>query len=615
MSAAVPPPPAPSTQPAPSTLPAEVRTARAQLTALLSEADRPATTPAPHAPTVVVVGETGRGKSSLVNALLHAPGSSPVEATTPTPVHVVLAHAAAPTLAVFWADGREALALDPAALTSWPELLAALPPDAPPPRHVELGLPVPLLEHLTLVDTPGAGGLDGLSAGLADAAAAGATALLVVLDAGAPLTHPELALLIRLGRDVDTVLLALTKIDVHRGWREVLEADRALLATHVPRLAGAAVHPVSSRLAVAADAAPTPELARVLREQSGIAVLQAELQRTVARRAVMLAEANGLRALHSALVTAAMGARSEARALQSGDGEATELRSRRAGLVEQRRSGARTATLRLRAELQRARVESTHEVAAGVRETQVQFRAVVDAADRAQLAGLPAQLDPALGALALRVSASLAERLARVSRLVLAEVFTAEEVAGLVATLPAPQVPALAARPVEKRFSASEDRLMVVAGASGGVGLGKLALAPLALVPGLNLVLVPLTLGLGAGAAWWMARARGHLADRAHVKQWAVEVLADARSSLDQLVAELLIDTEHQLGAALDDALARRVAQLDAELRDVDAALRLDAGERARLARVADARHAELLAGAQRAAALLERLAAVRDRR
>ena len=92
-------------------------------------------------------------------------------------------------------------------------------------------------------------------------------------------------------------------------------------------------------------------------------------------------------------------------------------------------------------------------------------------------------------------------------------------------------------------------------------------------------------------------------------------MLADARSSLDQLVAELLIDTEHQLGAALDDALARGVAQLDAELRDVDAALRLDAGERARLARVADARHAELLGGAQRAAALLERLAAVRDRR
>ncbi|UZJ24836.1 50S ribosome-binding GTPase [Rhodococcus antarcticus] len=599
---------------APSTLPTEVRTARAQLTALLGEAVRPASTPTPDTPTVVVVGETGRGKSSLVNALLHSPGASPVDAAGPTPVHIVLAHAEVPVLTVHRV-GCAPLTVDPAALTSWNALLAALPQDGPPPRHVELGLPVPLLEHLTLVDTPGVGGLDGLHSGLAEVAAAGATALLVVLDAGAPLTHPELDLLARLGRDVDTVLLALTRTDVHRGWREVLAADRALLARHVPRLAGVVVHPVSSRLAAAADSAPTPELARVLREQSGIAVLQAELQRTVARRAVMLGEANGLRALHSALVAVARAARTEARALQSGEGAPAELRTRRTELVQQRRSGARAATLRLRAEVQRARVESTHEVAAGVRETQGQFRAAVDAADRERLELLPAQLDPALGALALRVSASLAQRLQRVSALVLAEVFTAEEVAGLDSTPPVPHVPVPAARPVEKRVSASEDRLMVVAGASGGVGLGKLALAPLALVPGLNLVLVPLTLGLGAGAAWWMARARGHVADRAHVRQWAAEVLADARSSLDQLVAEQLIDTEHQLGAALDDALARRVAQLDAELRDVDAALRLDAGERARLARAADARHAELLAGAQRAAALLERLAAVRDRR
>ena len=600
--------------PVPSTLPTEVRTARAQLTALLGEAVRPATAAAPDVPTVVVVGETGRGKSSLVNALLHAPGASPVDAAGPTPVPVVLAHAAAPALTVHRL-GCDPLTLDPGALTSWTALLAALPPDGPPPRYVELGLPVPLLEHLTLVDTPGVGGLDGRHTGLAEAAAAGATALLVVLDAGAPLTHPELELLTRLGRDVDTVLLALTRTDVHRGWREVLDADRALLAAHVPRLAGAVIHPVSSRLAAAADTAGTPELARVLREQSGIAGLQAELQRTVARRSVMLGEANGLRALHSGLVAAALAACTEARALQSGHGATAELRARRAELVEQRRSGARAASLRLRAEVQRARVESSHEVAAGVRETQVQFRAAVDAADRDRLELLPAQLDPALGALALRVSASLAERLRRVSSLVLAEVFTAEEVAGLASAPAAPQAPVLVTRPVEKRVSASEDRLVVVAGASGGVGLGKLALAPLALVPGLNLVLVPLTLGLGAGAAWWMARARGHGADRAHVKQWSAEVLADARSSLDQLVAEQLIDTEHQLGAALDDALARRVAQLDAELRDVDSALRLDAGERARLARAADTRHAELLAGARLAAALLERLAAVRDRR
>ncbi|MEO6879957.1 MAG: dynamin family protein [Mycobacteriaceae bacterium] len=597
----------------PAPLPQQVREARAELTALLGP-HAPPPPPVPPTPTVVVAGESGRGKSSLVNALLNAPGLSPVDATSATPVHLLVEHAETPTLTVHFADGREPVAVDPTVFTSWVALSAALPPDAPPPRHVQLGAPIPLLSQLSLVDTPGVGGLDGPSGAWVQAVAAAGTALLLVLDAGAPLTHPELALLSRLGGQVETVLVVLTKIDAHRGWRTVLVADQALLAQHAPRLAGVHIHPVSARLATAAASAPTPELAGLLREQSAIAPLQAALQRAVAQRAVMLAEANTLRGLHSALVARAHQARSQARALQSGEGTAQQLRARRAELVETRRSGARGATLRLRAEVQRARVELTHETAAAVRECQARFRAAVDAADRDTLAALPAQLDPALAALALTVGAAVHQRLQRVGELAVAQVLTPEETAGLAATLPRPQPPAPTARPLERRVSAAEDKLIVAAGASGGLGLGRLALAPLALVPGLNLLLVPLTLGLGAGAAWWMTRARAHVADRVHVKQWAVEVLADARSALEAMVAEQLIDTEHALGAALDDAVARRVAQIDAEVREVDSALRLDAGERARQGKACELRHDQLAAGAQRAETLLARIVAVRDR-
>ncbi len=592
-----------------TSLPGDVREARRELTALLAQ-DAPVPPPVPSTPTVVVVGEAGAGKSSLVSALLHAPGRSPA---TPTPVHLLVEHAERPELSAHAADGT-ATALDPAVLQSWAALLDALPAGRPPPRHVRLGSPVPLLRALSLVDTPGVGGLDGPAGGLVEAVAAAGTAVLLVLDAAAPLTHPELALLQRLSGHVDTVLVALTKIDVHREWRTVRDADAALLAAHAPRLAGVTIHPVSARLAATADTAPTPEVARLLREQSGIAALQTALQRAVAQRAVMLHEANVLRGLHTALLAGAQAARTEARALQAGQGRVQALQVRRAELVEARRSGARGATLRLRAEVQRARVELTHEVAAAVRDTQTRFRAAVDAADRPTLAALPAQLDPALGAVALTVGASVRARLQRVAEVVLAQVLTPEETAGLATALPAPARPPPATRPVEKRAGAAEDRLIVVAGASGGVGLGKLALAPLALVPGLNLLLVPLTLGLGAGAAWWMTRARSHVADRVHVKQWSADVLAEARSGLDQLVAEQLIDTEHALGSALDDALARRVAQVDAELREIDAALRLDAGERARRGRACELRHDQLLTGAQRAQALLARIAVVRDR-
>lgn len=602
-------------------LPAEVRAARAELSALLATADPTAAErlaagpPAPVTPTVVVVGETGRGKSSLLNALLNVPGLSPVDARSATQAHVVIEHGPQWVVRVHWTAEHEPLTVDVQAFAAWPTLLAALPTDAPPPRYVQVSAPIPLLEHLSLVDTPGVGGLDGLHAGLAAAAAANATALLVVVDAGAPLTHGELAFLRRTAQQVDTVLFALTKTDVHRDWRTVLDADRALLAEHAPRFADAEIHPVSSRLAAAAAQAPTPEVARVLRTQSGIAALQAELQRAVAHRAVMLGEANALRSLHSALAAAALAQRTTAAALRGGAGAAAELRTRRTELVAQRRSGPRSATLRLRAELQRARVESAHELAVSVRECQTRFRAAVDAADRATLAALPAQLDGALGALALGVSAALLQRITRVADAVLAEVFTPTEVAGLTTALSPPQPVELVARPVAVRHPAAEDKLMVVVGASGGVGLGKLALAPLALVPGLNVVLVPLTLGLGAGAAWWMARTRGHVTDRAHVKQWAAEVHLEARAALDHLVAEQLIDVEHQLAAALEEAMGRRLAQLEAELRDVDSALARDAGERASQSRAAERRHTELAAGAQHAAALLARVAAVRDRR
>jgi len=351
-----------------------------------------------------------------------------------------------------------------------------------------------------------------------------------------------------------------------------------------------------------------------LRKQSGIAALQGALQQLVADRAVMLGEANALRGLHSALGVALLARQERARALRAGAGTAEVLRARREELQAKRRAGQRGWSMRLRAQVQHSRVETTHEVARHVRETQTWFRSAVDSADRWALDRLPAQLNPALAAVAARVSDGLAQRVRHLGQEVLSELFTAAELSALVATSAGRQVTPLAIRPLEKRPSGSEDRLMVVAGASGGVGLGRLALMPLALVPGLNLVLVPLTLGLGAGAAWWMARTRGHMADKAHVKQWSAEVFAEARANLDQLVAEQLIDTEHQLGAALDDALAERVEQIEQELRAVDAALRLDTAERSEQLRSTERELAALTAGRERAAELLARIRALRDR-
>ncbi|MGH3977897.1 MAG: dynamin family protein, partial [Pseudonocardiaceae bacterium] len=113
---------------------------------------------------------------------------------------------------------------------------------------------------------------------------------------------------------------------------------------------------------------------------------------------------------------------------------------------------------------------------------------------------------------------------------------------------------------------------------------------------------------------WWMARTRRHAADRQHLKQWLSDVLAEARSTLDHSVAEQMIDAEQQLSLALDDALGRRLAAIEDELREVDRTLRMDAAQRTRELGTVRSRLAEARAGRQQLATLLGRIGELRDR-
>lgn len=608
-------------------LPQVVRQTRERLTTLLAAADADAAAwveqvraARPQTPTVVVVGETNRGKSSLVNALLATPNLSPVDADVATSTYLVIGHGAEWAARACYPALSDPVSIPLPELPRWISTSNDLPDGAAPPRYVEVLAPVPLLERLTLVDTPGVGGLDAAHGELAAEAAAGATALLFVVDAAAPFTRGELGFLQCLADRVETVVFALAKTDLHRGWRQVLEADRALLAQHAPRFADAEFHPVSARLFDTAATAPTQEVAALLRERSGVAELQTALQRQVAGRAVMLGEANVLRAISSGLAGVIARLEAEQRALTSaerGEASADTLRQRRDELTTERRSSGRSWQLRLRGEVQRARVESLHDVANQVRSVQTWFRRAVDEADRATLAQLPYQLDAALQVLAARVTEGLAHRLSRVTETALAELFTPAELEPVRAEFlrRGGGRPPIVLRPPDRRATGSDDKLLIAMGVSGGLGIGRVAALPLAgLGAAAGLVVLPVTIVLGLGAGWWMARARRHAADKAHLKQWLTDVLADTRAALDQVVAEQLIDAEQQLSLALDEALGRRVSAIEDELREVDRALRLDTADRARELQGVRRNLAEATAGRERAEQLLGRIRELRDR-
>ncbi|PRW61684.1 dynamin family protein [Actinopolyspora mortivallis] len=603
-------------------LPTQVKQTRQALVALLREVDpqaadwveeiRAARGPVPG---VVVLGETKRGKSALVNALLDTPDLSPVDAAAGTATYLWFRHGPE------WAGHACCPPREPVGFPV-EELRRRATDDGepaegePPPRYLDVTAPLGLLEDVELVDTPGVGGLDSAHGELAAEAAASASALLFVVDASAPLGRAELDFLRRVSDRVETVVFALTKTDRHPGWRRVLETDRELLATHAPRFATAPFHPVSARLAELAARAPDADTAELLRRRCGVGELREELRTRLANRAAMLAEANALRGLSTVLDEQVSTLDAERRGLTRAEHEIESLRGRREELTAERRSSTRGWQVRLRTRIQRARVEANHEVADRVREVHNRFRREIDSADRARLERLPGEVDAALRLVSGRVSTLLSRRLDEVARACLAELFTPEEL-GVVRSQFArgPRAP-VAPRPPDRRPATAEDKLLVFMGVSGGLGVGRAAALPLAGlgVGVLNPVVLPLTLALGLGAGWWMARTRRHAADKQHLKQWLTEAVAESRSALEQAVSEQLIEAEQQLSLALDDALHRRVEAIESELREVDRALKLDSAERDRRLSTVDRRLEELTTGREKVTTLLERIRELRDR-
>ena len=66
-------------------------------------------------------------------------------------------------------------------------------------------------------------------------------AVVFVVSAVTPITESDCALIDHAARHTDVVIGAVSKIDVHRGWRDVLAEDRSRLASHASALRGDAL--------------------------------------------------------------------------------------------------------------------------------------------------------------------------------------------------------------------------------------------------------------------------------------------------------------------------------------------------------------------------------------
>ncbi|NLG54782.1 MAG: hypothetical protein GX542_03905 [Rhodococcus sp.] len=400
-----------------------------------------------------------------------------------------------------------------------------------------------------------------------------ASVALMVLDASAALGREELTVLDSIvpgqsgkdqasgGRELSPhqpgssraidVVFALNKIDVHQDWARVADRNAQLLAHHDPSFDGAVIHPVSARRSSGVDE-----------------LFDAIVDIAAARRSTQQQQTN----TQAVLTQTKQMIANTMRSVQDGSAEAA-LRAERTRVASGRDGGRAEQVTALRSHIQLAKVSLLHEVAGLARAATRASRADIDQADRRALATYPQ-----------RLAEQSAKQTAFVVDLVQRRIDQLAKSVNLV--LPPSQNPAAAQfaqdfEEPDRRRRGLEDQMAILLGASAGLGLGRLVVSSFTLVPALDIASIPVTLLLGAAAAWWLMRARAHIADRAHIRQWAAESVAHVRGAWEQIVLARLLEAESQLSEQIIAVSRAHAAKVDERIAAIDSELRRLGSERA----------------------------------
>ena len=264
----------------------EIPTARKQL---------PSPTPrAQDRARIVVIGEVGAGKTSLINATLGRPDLLPTESTrqflavgggTPEQVRV---H--------FVDDGTE-----DGQPHNLADLLTRNTTDGAAIDHIDVMIDDPFLSDLTLFDTPGVGGLDPQTTSATLSALEGATALVVVCSTGEKISIAERDFLVAATRRIDHVVFVQSKSDLaddggEANLRENADAIKRRLSPD--QYAGITFLLFSAVLATEGALGDAASL-----EESGVAELRSCLEGIAANYSVY-AQRNVLREIKESISTA-----------------------------------------------------------------------------------------------------------------------------------------------------------------------------------------------------------------------------------------------------------------------------------------------------------------------
>lgn len=241
---------------------------------------------------VIVVGEFKQGKSQLINALVNAP-VCPVDDDIATTVPTVVRQGdpASAVVLVPGQDGNRAdggldgdnaaaesgLVKQPISLDDLADYVSEKgnPGNAKNIVAAEVSLPRKLLAGgLSIVDSPGVGGLGSTHTLTTLTALPSAHAMVFVSDASQEYTEPEMRFLGQAMRVSPNVACVLSKTDLYPSWRQIADLDKRHLADVAPDVP---LFPVSSELRLQAARLQDSEL----NEESGFPALISYLRTTI----------------------------------------------------------------------------------------------------------------------------------------------------------------------------------------------------------------------------------------------------------------------------------------------------------------------------------------------
>jgi hypothetical protein len=369
------------------------------------------------------------------------------------------------------------------------------------------------------------------------------TAVVFVVSAVAALLPSDCNLLDHVAARTDAVIGAVSKIDIHSGWRSALESNRIFLIGHHSRYL--------STQWTAVAAAPDFGLPKV---DELVAAVRAAL---TGRH---LADRNRLRS-----------------ELADQDAALDALRRQRRGVVraDQQLKGDRRSALSNR--LQHARLQVHGCARERCQSASVEFRRGVDAVTRrtlpAYLSTVRSRAELVLAGIAATVSAHLNEL---------------ERELGLPTGPAEPVSVAPLSLPVVPQARRLESRLTTLLGLSFGLGvvlmLGRAGVigSPADLPAPWGSVGLVVSLVLGTCLGWWVARTRNLLQARVSLDRWVTDVAATLRAAAKEQVAARLLEVERRLVDAAAGLAAAEYRCVDERLARIDRELRNRLSQRAR---------------------------------